>query len=102
MVQIIGTPNKRSFGQSFIKGAAETLPDALSALIDRKRRESQLAGEDEALEAQGIHTKGIRDPNLRKALLEQHGYFEKEKKKREFDAAENKGKTDYIGTTSGP
>lgn len=73
MVQIIGTPNKRSFGQSFIKGAAETLPDALGSLIDRKRRESQLAGEDEALEAQGIHTKGIRDPNLRKALLEQHG-----------------------------
>lgn len=102
MVQIIGTPNKRSFGQSFIKGAAETLPDALGSLIDRKRRESQLAGEDEALEAQGIHTKGIRDPNLRKALLEQHVDIQKEKQKRNLDDLENKGRSQTIGKTFGP
>lgn len=68
MVQIIDSP--KTFGESFSKGLAESLPDAFTRLIERKRQESQTESENKALEAHGINLKGIRDPKVREKLVE--------------------------------
>jgi hypothetical protein len=91
MVQIIDSP--KSFGESFSQGLAQSLPDALGGLIERKRKEKELAGEDEALEEQGIHVKGIKNPKIRESLLEQH----QKGKKKEADAIEDTKRAETIG-----
>ncbi len=92
MVQIIDTPEKKSFGASFSEGLSKHLPDALGNLIERKRREKELSEEDKALEEQGIHVKGIKNPKIRESLLEQH----QKGQKREFDELENSKHSETI------
>lgn len=91
MVQIIDSP--KTFGESFSEGLSKSLPDALGQLIDRKRKEGQLAEEDTALENQGIRIKGVKDPKIRQALLEQH----QEGKKKESEKAEDTQRSATIG-----
>jgi len=68
MVQILDSP--KSFGTRFGEGLQESLPDALEKLISRKRHETALNKENEALEKLGIPATGISDPKLREKLLE--------------------------------
>lgn len=74
-------PKKQSVLSSLIGGIAAGAPDALQALLGQKQQRE----EDAALEAQGIPIKGIKNPELRKSLLESHY-------KSEATQAENKRK----------
>ncbi len=69
MVHIIDSP--KSFGSSFSSALKESLPDALSGLIERRKAAKELEAEDAALAKQGIDVKGIKNPKLREGLLGQ-------------------------------
>ena len=66
MVQFLNDPGKNSF----IEGLQETLPDALSAFMQRRRQGRERSREDSALQDLGVKSKGIIDPKMRQALLE--------------------------------
>jgi hypothetical protein len=61
-------PKPQSALSSLIGGLAAGAPQALQALLGQKQQRE----EDTALEAQGIPVKGIKNPEIRKALLESH------------------------------
>jgi hypothetical protein len=70
MVQILDSP--KSFGSSFSNALSQTLPDALGALIERKRGQTDQENENKALKAQGINLEGVKNPKTRELLLSHH------------------------------
>lgn len=66
--------------RGFLAGLEESLPKGLAELIGKVQENKQLKTEDAALKRLGIDAEGVRDPNIRRQLVDA-------KQKREVEAA---------------
>lgn len=97
MVQFLTDPGKYSFAEGLLKGASETLPDALSQYTTRKRQEKERKAEDAALKKKGIDVEGISDPKVRQMLLDQQLTQQKSTGNLEEDLQRKEIMTKYFG-----
>jgi hypothetical protein len=69
MVQIIPANTKHTFGRGLLEAIPSGL-DAFGKVLQNRKDAKASEEEDEALEALGVHVKGIKNQKLREGLLE--------------------------------